>query len=96
MTIYYRVNLQVGIVSDKQEVGFYSKSPELGITVFKHLRAAKRKFDEISTAEVNRIKSLRKVIRAIDTREQMLEKDSHETPSVSSSEGNNLKEETHI
>lgn len=72
MTIYYRVNLAEGIKPEKQKQRFYSKSPELGVTVFKSLRASKRKFNEITAAELERIKAMRQTIRAVDTREQLL------------------------
>lgn len=68
MTQYYRVTLESGITIDEQKPRFYSKSPELGVTVFKSLREAKRKFNEITNAEISRLQELRKVVRAFKTR----------------------------
>lgn len=72
MTIYYRVNLNEGIATETQKVGHYSKSEELNKTVFKSLRAAKRKFNEITKAEVKRLHDLRITVRAMSTRTEVL------------------------
>lgn len=70
MTIYYLVNLEVGIKTEEQKQGHYSGSPELNVTVFKSLRAAKRKFDQITKDEIARLKDMRLSCRAIGTRRE--------------------------
>lgn len=72
MTTYYRVNLQDGITTETQKTGFYSGSPELNVTVFKSVRAAKRTFNDITKAEIERLHALRLKIRALKTREELI------------------------
>lgn len=69
MTIYYRVSLEEGIVAEEQPTGHYMKSDQLGVTVFKSLRAAKRKFDQITRDEIARLRALRHKMRPLKTRE---------------------------
>jgi len=73
MTIYYRVDIATGITTEEQKTGFYSKSPELNVSVFKGLRAAKRKFDELSKAEIARLKDMRKKFKAFKFRDNVIE-----------------------
>ncbi len=73
MTIYYRVDLQSGIQTEVQPTGHYSKSDQLNVTVFKSLRAAKRKFNEITKDEIDRIRQLRIKVRAMNTRNEVLQ-----------------------
>lgn len=72
MTIYYRVDLQDGVTPDEKPTGFYSQSDELNVTVFKGLLAAKRKFHQISSEEIDRLRSLRKRIRPVKLRKELV------------------------
>lgn len=72
MTIYYIVDLEKGITTEEQPTGFYSDSKHLNVTVFKSLRAAKRKFNEITSAEIKRIKALRASVRCMNSRTELL------------------------
>lgn len=72
MTIYYRVDLQDGVVPEEQPTGHYSQSDQLNVTVFKGLRAAKRKFDQISREEIARLRALRKRVRPMKLRKQVV------------------------
>lgn len=71
MTTYYRVNLQDGIKTEEQKTGYYSGNEELGVTVFKSIRAAKRKFNAITKDEIKRLQDLRIKVRALNTREEI-------------------------
>lgn len=71
MTIYYRVNLQDGIKTEEQPIGYYSQHEDLNVTVFKSLRAAKRKFNEITKDEIKRLQDMRAKVRGMSTREEM-------------------------
>lgn len=71
MTIYYRVNLQDGIKTEEQPTGYYSQHEDLNDTVFKSLRAAKRKFNQITKDEIKRLQEMRAKVRAMNTREEM-------------------------
>lgn len=71
MTIYYRVNLQDGIKTEEQPTGYYSQHEDLNVTVFKSLRAAKRKFNQITKDEIKRLQELRAKVRGMNTREEM-------------------------
>lgn len=71
MTIYYRVNLQDGIKTEEQPTGYYSQHEDLNVTVFKSLRAAKRKFNEITKDEIKRLQEMRAKVRGMSTREEM-------------------------
>lgn len=68
MTIYYRVDLENGITPEERPGGFYSKSPELNVTVFKALRAAKRAFLTMTSSEIDRIKALRRKFSSVVSR----------------------------
>lgn len=72
MTIYYRVDIHEGVTPEEQKTGFYSGSPELNTRVFKSLRAAKRKFDQISREEIDRLRKLRLKVRPMKSRGQVL------------------------
>lgn len=81
MTIYYRVDLEKGISIEDREpvkkegkrnkVAYYSDSPELGETVFKSIRDAKRKFNQITKDEIKRLQALRISVRCMNTRKEM-------------------------
>lgn len=72
MTIYYRVNLQDGIKTEERPTGYYSQHEDLNVTVFKSFRAAKRKFHDITRAEIQRLQDLRAKFRGLNSREEMI------------------------
>lgn len=72
MTIYYHVDLEYGIKTEETTTGFYSGHPNLDVTIFKSLRAAKRKFNDITKAEIKRLQDLRAKVRAMNSREEVL------------------------
>jgi hypothetical protein len=51
---YYRVSLAHGITPEQRPYGYYSGSEELGKTAFKSLRTAKRAFEALCKAEIER------------------------------------------
>jgi len=73
MTIYYHVDLESGITPDEKPQRHYSGNEELGRTIFKGLRDAKRKFDKITLDEIARLRDMRRSIRACSTRKQLIE-----------------------
>lgn len=72
MTIYYHVDLEKGITTEEAPTGHYSGSQDLDVTIFKSLRAAKRKFNEITKEEIKRLQDLRSKVRSMNSREEVL------------------------
>jgi hypothetical protein len=72
MTTYYRVNIERGIEIEIRPYGYYSRSEELGVTVFKKVFDAKRQFDAITRAEIERLTALRRRFKGFQTRHQLL------------------------
>lgn len=72
MTVYYHVSLALGVTPEQAKIGKYSGHPEVGTSIFKSARYAKRRFNMISIAEIRRLMDLRRSIRPIHGRGEFI------------------------
>lgn len=68
MAQYYVVTLKDGITIQQHPSGMPEQLPEWNKTVFKSMRPAKRAFNALTKDEIDRIRQLRKNVRATHVR----------------------------
>lgn len=69
--IYYRMNLQDGIIAEEGKRGRYKGNVEMDVSIFRSLRKAKSAFSRDTKAEIARLHKLRKECLAVTTRKGM-------------------------